>query len=166
MSVCPNHQTGRVAPLETRGIVAMDGILGYELDSTQLSREEKALCREQITRYKRLYGLIAEGDYYRLTDPYRFGEYMAWQHVSKDRTHALLSLVLTQKESNDAQRYVKAKGLDPGQTYCVSGLPGCFSGQVLMSAGIPVPGNLLQYEAIQFEITIMAAEPKGEHTYE
>ena len=132
--------------------MAMGGILGYELDSTQLSAGEKQMCRRQIESYKRWYGLIADGDYYRLTDPYRFGEYVAWQHVSQDKTRALLSLVATEKESNDAQRYVKARGLDAKRLYRVSGFSGVFSGQLLMSAGLPVPGNLLQYEAVQYEI--------------
>ncbi len=152
VSVCPNHQTGRITPLETRGVVAMGGILGYELDSTQLSDGEKKLCRRQIESYKRWYGLIADGDYYRLTDPYRFGEYVAWQHVSQDKTRALLSLVVTEKESNNAQRYVRARGLDAKRFYHVSGFLEVFSGQLLMSAGLPVPGSLLQYEAIQYEI--------------
>ena len=33
---CPNHQTGRVTPLETRAAVAFFGVFGYELDPTTL----------------------------------------------------------------------------------------------------------------------------------
>ena len=29
VSACPNHQTGRISPLETRGVVAMSGTFGY-----------------------------------------------------------------------------------------------------------------------------------------
>ena len=32
VSAVPNHQTGRVTPLATRGCVAMAGTFGYELD--------------------------------------------------------------------------------------------------------------------------------------
>ena len=152
VSVCPNHQTGRTVPLETRGVTAMDGILGYELDSTKLSKEEKRACREQVAAYKRDYPLIACGDYYRLTNPYTFTEYVAWEHVSSDKEEALISLVLTEKEANDAQRYIKAKGLNPRMQYRVEGMEGSFSGQALMSAGLPVPGSLLQYEAVQYHI--------------
>ena len=152
VSVCPNHQTGRTVPIKTRGIAAMDGILGYELDSTCLTKAEKEICREQIGRYRKYYALITEGDYYRLTNPYEFAEYVAWEHVSQDKKEALLSLVLTERESNDAQRYVKAKGLIPQMHYRVEGMEGTFSGQLLMSAGLPVPSSLLQYEAVQYEI--------------
>ncbi len=152
VSVCPNHQTGRIVPLETRGITAMDGILGYELDSTKLTEEEKRICRQQVEAYKRNYPLIVYGDYYRLTNPYTFSEYVAWEHVSQNRDEALISLVLTEKEANDAQRYVKAKGLNPQMQYQVDGMEGSLSGQALMSAGLPVPGKLMQYEAVQYHI--------------
>ena len=130
----------------------MDGILGYELDSTKLTQEEKRICKEQIQCYEENYALIVSGDYYRLTNPYTFLEYTAWEHVSPDQKEALISLVLTEKEANDAQRYVKAKGLNPQMRYQVEGMEGSFSGQALMSAGLPVPGRLLQYEAVQYHI--------------
>ena len=60
--------------------------------------------------------------------------------------------VLTDKEANDAQRYLKLKGLKPEARYTVSGMPGLYSGRLLMSAGIPVPGSLLEYEAVQFYV--------------
>ena len=72
--------------------------------------------------------------------------------VSQNRDEALLSLVLTEKEANDAQRYVKAKGLNPQMQYQVDGMEGSLSGQALMSAGLPVRGKLMQYEAVQYHI--------------
>lgn len=150
VSVCPNHQTGRVIPLHTRGVVAMDGVLGYELDATGLTAEEKRQCREQIETYKKHYDLIAEGDYYRLTSPYENPAVTAWEHVSADKKQALLSLVLTDKESNAAQYYVKAKGLLADEFYRIDGMDGRYSGQLLMSAGLPVPFRLREYEAVQY----------------
>ena len=151
VSVCPNHQTGRTVPLKTRGVVAMDGILGYELDSTKLSAEEKALCREQVKRYQEYYPLIAEGDYYRLTSPYE-SSVTAWEHVSADRSLALISLVLTDRESNGAQQYLKLKGLDGTAFYRVQDRGGAYSGALLMNAGIPLPAGLLEYGALQFTV--------------
>lgn len=41
VSEIPNHQVGRNTSIETRGIVAMAGNFGYELDITKLSEKEK-----------------------------------------------------------------------------------------------------------------------------
>lgn len=128
----------------------MDGVLGYELDATGLTAEEKRQCREQIETYKKHYDLIAEGDYYRLTSPYENPAVTAWEHVSADKKQALLSLVLTDKESNAAQYYVKAKGLLADEFYRIDGMDGRYSGQLLMSAGLPVPFRLREYEAVQY----------------
>lgn len=155
VSVCPNHQTGRSVSLKTRGIVAMDGILGYELDATKLSEEEKNFCRKQVQFYKKNYRLISEGDYYRLTNPYTDRAYTAWEHVAKDRKKALVSLVMTEKEGNAPQMYLKLKGLDENAYYRVEGHRGAFSGSVLMSAGIPVPPELGEYESVQFVLRMV-----------
>jgi hypothetical protein len=49
VSQCPNHQTLRVTPLASRFNVACFGSLGYELDVTTLSHEEKQEIAEEIT---------------------------------------------------------------------------------------------------------------------
>ena len=153
VSICPNHQTGRTVSLKTRGIVASDGILGYELNSTVLSREEKELCRKQADFYKENYHLIADGDYYRLTSPFENHYVTAWQHVSADKTEALVSLVLTDIEGNDGQLYLKLKGLKKEAFYEIEGNGGTpHSGAALMYAGLPIPGELKQYEGIQFRL--------------
>lgn len=41
VSAVPNHQTGRITPFHTRGVVASAGSFGYELDPALLSDEEK-----------------------------------------------------------------------------------------------------------------------------
>ncbi|MCD8021425.1 MAG: alpha-galactosidase, partial [Lachnospiraceae bacterium] len=66
VSACPNHQTGRNVPLATRGIVALSGTFGYELDITRLSPDEKEQISGQVAMYKQYSHLIREGDYYRL----------------------------------------------------------------------------------------------------
>lgn len=43
VSVVPNHQTGRITPIEARAVTAMAGSFGYELDLGTLSDGEKAL---------------------------------------------------------------------------------------------------------------------------
>lgn len=57
--------------------------------------------------------------------------------------------MITDKEGNDAQRFVKLKGLEPDQFYRIEGWKGKYSGKLLMSAGIPVPSELSEYAGIQ-----------------
>lgn len=149
VSVCPNHITGRTVPFGTRGIVAMDGIFGYELDPLKMTAEEKDACRKQIEFYKKYYKVIADGDYYRLASPYENPYFTAWQQVSQDKKKSLVSIVITDREGNDAQRFVRLKGLLEDGYYRIEGLKGKYSGKLLMSAGIPVPGSLGEYEGIQ-----------------
>ncbi|MEI3340346.1 MAG: alpha-galactosidase [Eubacterium sp.] len=76
VSAVPNHQTGRITPFYTRGIVAMAGGFGIRTESEKLSCEEKKEVREQISEYKKYAPLIQNGLYYRLTDPFE----REWAH--------------------------------------------------------------------------------------
>ena len=58
VSVSPNLQTGRTMPLATRGIVAMAGAFGYELDVRKLNCRERELIREHIRLYKQYQELL------------------------------------------------------------------------------------------------------------
>ena len=53
VSAVPNHQTGRITPLHTRGVVAMSGTFGYELDLLKLTEEEKDEVRSQIGEFRK-----------------------------------------------------------------------------------------------------------------
>lgn len=148
VSAVPNHQNGRVTPLKTRGIVAMAGTFGYELDPAKLSKEEKEEIRAQIRDYKRFEGLIREGDYYRLSDPGRDG-YAAWAFVSKDLKEMLLSYVLLENHSNMEVRYIRAAGLNGDLKYRSEADGRLYEGAALMDAGLPVPPALSDYAAGQ-----------------
>ena len=69
VSAVPNHQTGRMTPIETRGTVASFGNLGYELDLEKLSETDCEEIRQQVAFYKKVRSIIMNGIYYRLTSP-------------------------------------------------------------------------------------------------
>ncbi|MDU4472442.1 MAG: alpha-galactosidase, partial [Clostridium perfringens] len=60
VSAVPNHQANRITPLETRGVSAMAGNFGYELDITKLSEEEKEELKELVVSYVRQWALVNE----------------------------------------------------------------------------------------------------------
>ena len=58
VSAVPNHQTGRVTSVAARGVTAMAGSFGYELDLNKLTEEEKDEVRDQIKMFKEYGPLI------------------------------------------------------------------------------------------------------------
>ena len=133
VSASPNHQTGRATPLATRGIVAMAGTFGYELDPNRLTGEERRQIREQIDTYHRLERLIRGGTYYRLSQDVH--PYCSWECVSQDRSEVLVSVVCTALEANAAFYCVKLRGLDPDRFYREERSGEVFSGAALMYGG-------------------------------
>jgi alpha-galactosidase len=66
VSNCPNHQTLRTTPLETRFAVAAMGVLGYECNLAELKKEELEAIAEQIALYKKWRGVLQYGQLYRI----------------------------------------------------------------------------------------------------
>lgn len=138
VSTSPNHQTGRVMSFETRGVVAMAGTFGYELDLNLVSDDEKEDVKRQVKMYDKVWELVRTGDYYRLTNPTQAGERLAaWLFVDESRSRGLLNVVQLVTRGNGPLNYLRLKGLDPDRNYrfenCV------LSGRTLISAGVPVP---------------------------
>lgn len=138
VSASPNHQTGRETPLATRGIVAMSGVLGYELDLSKLSGEECAQIKEQIRRYKEIEPLVQDGRIYRLSSLKDMESYAAWQYVSRDGSRAVVNLVVTNPTANFVPVHIRPKGLLPGAVYSVGGEFEC-TGLALMRGGYTFP---------------------------
>ena len=149
VSAVPNHQTGRITSLRTRGIVAMTGAFGYELSLSRLSAEEKEEIREQIRQYKEFEPLISTGDYYRLSNPYE-DACASWMFVSADRKQILLHVVILENHGNMTVNYVRLKELLPDAVYEEAASGKCYCGSALMQAGIPIPVEMGDYRAYQF----------------
>ena len=86
--------------MKTRGVVAMSGTFGYELDITEMSEEDKNIVREQVEEFKKYYDLIQQGEYYRLSDDGTKSNYVAWQFVSEDQKESLVNVVVLRTKAN------------------------------------------------------------------
>ena len=137
--------------METRGVVAMCGTFGYEMDLGRCSREEKETVREQVETYKRRAALIAGGDYYRLTDPFQDPPFTAWAIVSSDKREALVSLVTGSARAAQPFPVLRLRGLDPALRYRVDGGE-VHSGAALMYAGLSFPLVRGDYQAKQLHL--------------
>lgn len=139
VSAVPNHQLGRVTPLETRANVAFYGAFGYELDINKLSEEEIEQVKEQISYYKKHRKLFQQGLFYRLLSPFE-GNETAWIVVNEDKSEAIATFFQTMNCANGSWLKVKMAGLDEDTLYQVSYDSFEFEmyGSEMMYMGIPV----------------------------
>lgn len=151
VSAVPNHQTGRVTSMHTRGVAAMSGTFGYELNPALLNAKEKAEIRAQLAQYREYQELIREGDYYRLSNPFQ-DNFAAWMVVSDDRSKALVSVIRLTAEANPPAAYVTLKGMEEDAFYREKTTGKVYPGAALMEAGILLPAAMSEYEAYQIEL--------------
>lgn len=151
VSAVPNHQTGRSVSIDTRGVVAMSGSFGYELDLGKVSEAEKNTIKEQIKTFKKEAELIHNGLYYRLSDPYK-DPVAAWEFVSKDGDDVLVNVVCLKMHGNMQPLYVRFKGLNENVTYKDVKTGKIYPAEALMNIGMPFMPELGEYQSWQVEL--------------
>lgn len=152
VSAVPNHQTGRITPLETRAVTAMAGSFGYELDLNTLSEEEKAEVAEQIVRFKKYGPLIHNGSYHRLSNPME-DKFAIWSFVSEDKKQVLVHGMIFRTEANMLRYPVRLRGLDGTKKYRLDETGKIFTGKALMEAGILLPKAWGDYAPVELYFT-------------
>jgi len=127
VSSCPNHQTLRVTPLETRFAVASFGVLGYECNLSDMKKEDLEAVKCQIELYKQWRGVLQFGTWIRgesFGDGGNIsnlreekGNVQEWYVVSEDGTKEVIVLLQRFAIPNNHSRRLRARGLDPEKTY-------------------------------------------------
>lgn len=151
VSKCPNEQNGRTTPLSTRGMVAMYGSFGYELDPGALTEEEQGVVCRQIADFKKYAPLIQDGLTYRLTDPSE-SRLAAWETVSRDGSEALVNAVRLESHANDCPYFVTPKGLTKGAFYRIEGEDRIYPADALMEMGLPLEFDHVEYASRQIHL--------------
>lgn len=133
VSNCPNHQTLRLTPLETRFQVAAFGVCGYECNLCDMKKEDLEAVRQQIALYKEWREVLQFGKFYRgrsfgcggveSTLMQSAGNQMEWTCVSQNKKKAVGFLMQKLVVPNTQFAYYKAKGLDPEYKYHFSNRP-------------------------------------------
>jgi len=131
VSACPNHQTLRNTPLDTRFAVAAMGMLGYECNLCEMSKEELTIIAEQIATYKKWRDVIFTGQFYRLgghlmgdtlqTDMPDSTNVVEWSIVSPDQSKAVAVMVQEMVKPHTCQLRLRLKGLLPDAIYHFTG---------------------------------------------
>lgn len=114
VSQVPNHQIGRMTSLQTRGVVAMQGNFGYELDLTKLSQAEQTEVKEQTTRFKDIRKTVQMGKMFRLST-LQGTNAKAWQF--NDESQVVVSYVQVQAKPNLPSKRLKLVALDADSCY-------------------------------------------------
>ncbi len=127
VSSCPNHQTLRITPIESRFNVASFGVLGYECNFCDMKKEELEAVKEQIELYKQWREVFFNGKFYRGRS-YNDGEassclvnmpgnIMEWTVVSKDGHKAVGMIMQKLVVPNTHYHYYSPKGLKEDVKY-------------------------------------------------
>lgn len=147
VSVSPNEQNGRITPFKTRGIVAMWGDLGYELDLTKLSEADQNAVAKQVSEYKKIRKITQYGTFYRLKDAQTSNQ-CVWKTVSPDKNEFVLSTVKVMATAQPYFTKTKLVGLDPNKQYEDQTTHQVYGGDELMNLGIYDPvehGDFMAY---------------------
>jgi alpha-galactosidase len=165
VSACPNHQTLRVTPLETRANVAFFGNLGYECNLCDMSKEECEAIAVQVGIYKKYRKTLQFGDFYRTSESYASGNHasdmgralglmspaagqgcsdnvVTWTIVNEDQTTAVGLIAEKEHHPNDPHLTYVARGLNPDKRYHFSNIPSKVNvktfGDLVNAVGLPI----------------------------
>lgn len=150
VSAVPNHQVGRLTPLETRGRVAMMGNLGYELDLTSLTQEELSQIKDQVANYKTIRHIVQLGTLYRLLPAGQGHNATAVQYVYGQESLVTFVRVLSTLSQMDPR--LKLQGLQPDALYEIVGQDKIYSGVELMYAGLTIALPAGDYLSMQIHL--------------
>lgn len=109
----------RHSNIEHRFNVAAFGLLGYELDVTNLSKFDKAAIKKQIEYYKKHRRLLQYGDFYRIDDFFE-SNIAKWQIVSPDKSESVLGYFINRVKPNWGNDVIRFEGLNEEADYDLS----------------------------------------------
>ena len=116
MSCHVSDPKGDMKALDYRYKVAVQGMLGYELNVLETSEEINERISRQIAEYRRLEHIVREGEFYRLAFPQR-EKYSAYYFASADRGEILLSIVEKPECRAGSTKLIKVREAIDGASY-------------------------------------------------
>lgn len=148
-SICPNHQTGRITPFDSRADIAHLGPTGYELDTEKMTEEERNAVSRQVAAFKEMEHLVLHGDLYRMENPYN-SNYFAVNVVAKDKSEAVTTAFRALCICNDENKRIYPRGLDANARYEIRELDMTLSGATIMNVGLLLPNDMVDFKTFVF----------------
>jgi alpha-galactosidase len=133
----PNQQTGRLAPLDFRFQVAMQGVLGVGGHIGDWPADDLEAARRWIDVYKQIRPLVQHGRQYWLLPPRAVGP-CAVQYVSHAGDATAVFMYQIRGLRGAGARRARLRGLVPARRYRRDADGAESTGAALMGAGIPI----------------------------
>lgn len=137
VSIVPNHQTGRNTSLDTRYQVARSFNIGYELDLTKCSEQERKEIAIQIEEHKKERNWMNEGTIYYHQVPN--DNYIAWSIVSEDCKESIVFIMQKLFDPRFSHGRICLQGLNSEWNYKEILTGQIVGGDELLEVGITVP---------------------------
>ncbi|MFD1466029.1 alpha-galactosidase [Lapidilactobacillus mulanensis] len=139
VSAVPNDQVKRITPLQMRQNVCDFGPLGYELDITQLSDEDREAIKQNIIFYKKNRQLLVNGHFQQLLTVDPHADTVSWGVYNDDRSDIMIGFYRKLAEPNQGVlHYFKIPFIDGTREYQIVGQK-VVSGQLLQNFGLREP---------------------------
>jgi alpha-galactosidase len=133
----PNQQTGRLAPLEFRFHVAMQGVLGIGGDIGEWSAQELEEAKRLVAEYKGIREVVQHGRQYWLRAPEPIGP-CAVQYVSASQDETVVFMYQVRGLMDAGAPRARLQGLRRSQRYRRTSDGAESTGAALMAAGVPL----------------------------
>lgn len=146
ISDVPNNQVGRITPIQTRLVVAISGLLGYEFDLAKQSDEDIEMLLKFSKLYKKYRQVIMKSRYFRIKNPFTSNE-MAHCFVSENSELVVAMYVRKLSEPSYKIKYLRLKGLEVNGLYREKKSRKIYSGSELMSIGLTLPRAKLDFHS-------------------
>ena len=116
MSCHVSDPHGDLRSLDYRYKVALQGMLGYEMDVLEASDEVNKRISEQIAEYREIEHIIREGEFFRLSYPEK-EKYSAYYYATADRSEILLSIIEKPECRAGSTKLLKVREAIDGAVY-------------------------------------------------
>lgn len=150
ISVTPNHQTGRITPMNTRYQVARLFNIGYELDLSKCQVDEITEIANQIREIKKYRKLIQNGDFFRHDVPN--DNYVMWSTINSEKTEAIVVIFQKFYDPIKSHCLFKLNYLNSDFDYYEVNTNKIYGGDELMNVGLSIPLVKNDFHAFEFHL--------------
>ncbi len=144
VSCSHNHQTLREISIDTRYSVASFGVLGYELNFSELNKFEKQRCKALIEVYKQYRDIFQYGEFYEL---HSSNGHIMWQVSNKEKTKCVVGEFASLQTMLPKESILATHELDQNKFYTVN--------------NVEVPHNIKEFGGLVNMILPIHVNPNG-----